>query len=233
MSGIDSIDWAILRWLNGYAVRFPELDSLMSQVVQVRSLGFLFMTMVLCYFWFQDSSHSPEVRSRILMTIVSGLVALAVSRLLSAALPFRPRPFSVSGEQLRPLSDVSGVIRTWSSFPSDHAAMAFALSTGVWTFVPWAGALAFLVAIVFISFPRVFVGLHYPSDVISGALIGIIVTLSMQAPRIRARVAPFLLGLERRYSGAFYVTLFAIMYEITRMFDDLRRPVSMLFDVLH
>jgi len=232
MLGIASLDWAILRWLNGCAVRFPGLDSLMSQVVQVRSLGFLLMMMVLWYFWFQNP-NSSEARSRILITILSGLVALVISRLLAEVLPFRPRPFTVPGEELRPLSDASEMIRTWSSFPSDHAAMAFALSMGVWTIVRRAGALAFSIAILFISFPRVFVGLHYPSDVISGALIGIIVTLSMQARRIRAPVAAPLLGLERSHSGAFYVTLFAIMYEITRMFDDLRRPVSMLFNVLH
>ena len=233
MLGIGSFDWTILRWLNSYAVRLPGLDSLMSQVVQVRSLGFLLMLMVLWYFWFHDPNHSPEVRSRILITILSGLVALMVSRLVAEALPFRPRPFSVPGEELRPLSDGSETIRTWSSFPSDHAAMAFALSMGIRTIVRWAGALAFLIAILFISFPRVFMGLHYPSDVISGALIGIIVTSLMQARRIRTLVAPPLLRLERSHSGAFYVTLFTIMYEITRMFDDVRRPVSMFFNVLH
>jgi hypothetical protein len=36
-----------------------------------------------------------------------------------------------------------------------------------------------------------------------------------------------------RSSGAFYVTLFVIRYEITRMFDDVRRPVSMIFGLLY
>jgi undecaprenyl-diphosphatase len=58
-----------------------------------------------------------------------------------------------------------------SSFPSGHAAAAFAFAAGVGQELPAAGgplrALAALVA-----YSRVHTGVHYPSDVISGALLG-------------------------------------------------------------
>jgi membrane-associated phospholipid phosphatase len=58
-----------------------------------------------------------------------------------------------------------------TSFPSGHAAAAFAFATGVGHVLPSAGvplrALAALVA-----YSRVHTGVHYPSDVLAGALLG-------------------------------------------------------------
>jgi membrane-associated phospholipid phosphatase len=60
---------------------------------------------------------------------------------------------------------------TSTSFPSGHAAAAFAFATGVGQVLPGAGfplrALAALVA-----YSRVHTGVHYPGDVIAGALLG-------------------------------------------------------------
>lgn len=58
------------------------------------------------------------------------------------------------------------------SFPSAHAAMAFALAAAVAALNPRFGWLAFLVA-TFVSFGRVAIGVHYPTDVLAGALLGI------------------------------------------------------------
>jgi len=58
-----------------------------------------------------------------------------------------------------------------TSFPSGHAAAAFAFATGVGQVLPAAGfplrALAALVA-----YSRVHTGVHYPSDVLAGAMLG-------------------------------------------------------------
>jgi membrane-associated phospholipid phosphatase len=60
---------------------------------------------------------------------------------------------------------------TSTSFPSGHAAAAFAFATGVGQVLPGAGfplrALAGLVA-----YSRVHTGVHYPADVVVGALLG-------------------------------------------------------------
>jgi len=60
---------------------------------------------------------------------------------------------------------------TSRSFPSGHSAAAFAFATGVGHVSPAAGvplrALAALVA-----YSRVHTGVHYPGDVVAGALIG-------------------------------------------------------------
>ena len=57
------------------------------------------------------------------------------------------------------------------SFPSDHSTAAFAIAFAVF-FLSRKVGIGFLVAATMVALSRVFVGLHYPSDVAAGALIG-------------------------------------------------------------
>jgi undecaprenyl-diphosphatase len=59
-----------------------------------------------------------------------------------------------------------------TSWPSGHAASAFAFATAAGAASPWAGApLAALAALI--AYSRVHTGVHYPLDVIAGAVAGI------------------------------------------------------------
>jgi membrane-associated phospholipid phosphatase len=62
------------------------------------------------------------------------------------------------------------------SFPSDHAVMAGAVATGVW--IVWR-AMAYVVGVlaVLMAFTRVYVGAHYPGDVVAGLILGAVVVL--------------------------------------------------------
>ena len=60
------------------------------------------------------------------------------------------------------------------SFPSDHATGAFALAFGIWLYDRKIGTVLLGLAAL-LAFSRVYVGTHYPGDVVAGALIGIAV----------------------------------------------------------
>jgi len=62
------------------------------------------------------------------------------------------------------------------SFPSGHAFFYFALATGILKYNKKIGKI-FLILATFISFGRVFSGIHYLSDIIAGALMGILSAL--------------------------------------------------------
>jgi len=60
-----------------------------------------------------------------------------------------------------------------ASLPSGHAAAAFAFATGVARVLPWDGA-ALQALAVLVGYSRVHTGVHYPGDVVLGAVAGIV-----------------------------------------------------------
>ncbi len=60
-----------------------------------------------------------------------------------------------------------------SSFPSGHAAFYFALSTVIYSYNKRAG-IFFFIASFLIAISRVFVGVHWPLDIIAGVLVGVL-----------------------------------------------------------
>jgi membrane-associated phospholipid phosphatase len=62
---------------------------------------------------------------------------------------------------------------TDASFPSDHASVSYAIAFAVVAFDPIAGAI-FLVVATAIAVGRLFIGAHYPSDVLVGLVVGLI-----------------------------------------------------------
>jgi undecaprenyl-diphosphatase len=75
------------------------------------------------------------------------------------------------------------------SFPSGHAATSFAAATVLTAFAPRWGAVWFVLALA-IGFSRVYVGVHYPLDVVGGATLGVAIALLLLAiDRRRLRAA--------------------------------------------
>jgi membrane-associated phospholipid phosphatase len=73
------------------------------------------------------------------------------------------------------------------SFPSDHATGGFALALGVWAYDRWLGTILLVLGAI-LSFARVYVGTHYPGDVVGGALIGASVVAVLYLPRPTRRL---------------------------------------------
>ncbi|MFI1646190.1 bifunctional phosphatase PAP2/diacylglycerol kinase family protein [Streptomyces avidinii] len=109
----------------------------------------------------------------------------------------RPRPLLEGVPLIRQLATQPQT----TSFPSGHSASAFAFATGVALASPgWGAALAPVAASV--AFSRVYTGVHYPSDVLAGASLGVLagfVVRRLARDAQEARVVP---GDERPAAGA-------------------------------
>jgi undecaprenyl-diphosphatase len=86
-----------------------------------------------------------------------------------AILWFRPRPM-IDIAAARILVDVDTAQK---SFPSDHAGISFAIAWSLWKYDRRVGAFALPLAAL-IAFGRVAAGVHYPTDVVAGALVGVL-----------------------------------------------------------
>jgi undecaprenyl-diphosphatase len=101
-----------------------------------------------------------------LAAATSTALALLVAHLLSSAVN-RPRPFVAHPSTIHAFIAHAAD----PSFPSDHATAAFAIATAVALRVRRLGVLLLVFACV-LAAGRVFLGVHYPTDVLAGAAIG-------------------------------------------------------------
>lgn len=167
---MHSINTDIFFFINGYAGMSPLLDAV-----------FLFITTPLTFLligggvvWFvfiRPLVHrDPTVRLYALRDTLFFLVALfmvyAVVELLKGLVSY-PRPHQFL-HGIRTLI----VYGDYDSFPSLHAALSFALATVTYRKYPRVGVLLFGCATL-VGISRVFVGVHFPIDIIVGAFLGV------------------------------------------------------------
>ena len=83
----------------------------------------------------------------------------------------RPRPF-ISHSDL--VSNIYGTSASLGSFPSSHTYIAFAIATSIFLYGHRRlGSVLFVLAIL-VAMGRIGLGLHYPSDVVGGIILGIL-----------------------------------------------------------
>lgn len=176
-----SFDLGLERLINGLAGRSRLLDAVMVAFAQYSPLV-LALILLVVYF-----APDPRRRWRRLVAIYAGaaaLVALAVSYVIGLAW-YRPRPFVADPTLVHALVAHAND----SSFPSDHATLAFAIALGLWSLGPAWGPLLLALGVV-VAFARVFVGVHWPTDVLAGAILGGLAGWLL--PRLAQSLNPYL-----------------------------------------
>ncbi len=177
-SSSGSLDYALFHAINGFAGRSSALDALM-----IASAKYLPLVFALALVGLWASWRSPNQRGAFLAG-VSALIALGLGQLIGKAFP-RPRPYlNHAVNQLIPRS-------LDTSFPSDHAILGFAVAVMVWRYNRRVEA-ALLVLATLLAMARVFVGAHYPSDVLGGAVLGALTSVALDYLSARPPLAKFL-----------------------------------------
>lgn len=122
--------------------------------------------------WFWPPYRRTRARRAVVYAVVSGVLALVISLIITHFAPYRPRPFVLEPHTIHQLVSHSRD----SSFPSDHAAGSFGFAVGLFFAGATDGILAIILAFV-VAWARVFIGLHWPTDVLFGGLVGIVAGL--------------------------------------------------------
>ncbi len=175
---VPLIDWVTRALVNDYAV--PTAMSLVAVAL-----------------WFAGAT--PDERTRNQRAVIFIALALLFCNALIKDLSylyFRPRPFATESVKLlfyRP---------SVSSFPSIPIEVAFCFAAGAWYANRRVGKVLIVLGTLY-ALSRVYAGVHYPSDVIAGALIGAgMVYIVVRLEFVFVPLADFAIGIARRFQFA-------------------------------
>ena len=154
------MDLYLFHLINRLALKWFWLDIFGKFCAQY--LGYVLILLLFVFLIVNFKKYWKMVVSAIASAILARLVFVEIIRWL---LP-RQRPF-IANNNVNLLLNHSAS----PSFPSGHAAFFFAVSAIVYFYNKKAGIL-FLIGAFLICLARVFVGVHWPSDVTAGAFVG-------------------------------------------------------------
>lgn len=157
-----TIDLYLFNLINQFTGKWAWLDYL--GIFCAEYLGYVLLIVLVIFLATNFKKYWKMVAEAFVAAIFTRFVLAEIIRWLW----FMPRPFVVLN--FVPLIDQSP---KEASFPSGHASFFFALSTIVYYYNKKAGILFYIGSFLIIS-ARVFAGIHWPSDVLAGAIFGIL-----------------------------------------------------------
>lgn len=174
------MDLSTVHDLNSFLVAHDGVEDPVTAYVNAAEIAFLAMLLL--------ALLVPRLRRAAAAAGLSAGLGLLVAHFVAQAVN-RPRPFVAHPAAVHMFTQHAAD----PGFPSDHTTAAFAIGVAlvlrhrVWGIVV-------LVAAAVLAVGRVAVGIHYPSDVLAGALLGTAAALLLYAPPLRRaidRVADF------------------------------------------
>lgn len=162
---MNPFDKALYHAVNNLSGHVAIVDAFMkfiaSDALEIYAVLFLVA-------WFTLRKEDGQTRHGLIVAGCSGILALVINVVIGH-IWYRPRPFVVlpngTFHQLIPHSQDS-------SFPSDHASGSFAFAFGSRKRGPKWVQRSFLILAILVAFARVYVGVHWPTDVLAGVAIG-------------------------------------------------------------
>jgi undecaprenyl-diphosphatase len=159
---IGGLDASAFRWLRTYHA--PAIDVLMAGLSDISRGGTIW-----CILSFIVAALHPKRWPAAVQVLLVVAVAQLSTDFVAKPLFDRARPFETTAE-----TRVYGVRPTTRSFPSGHVANAAAGAYGLARLAP-EGRVIFWGLAMLVSVSRVYLGVHYPADVLGGWLFGLAV----------------------------------------------------------
>lgn len=158
---IQGLDERGLLWIAEH-LRFPILDAVFSFYTQLGNGGKIFIVAALVLLLFRSTRRAG------VSALMAMLLGTVVTNITIKPLIGRVRPWVVIENFPALVAEADP-----NSFPSGHTCAAFAFAMALCAALPqkWGKAVA-LTAAGMMGFSRLYVGVHFPSDVLVGAVIG-------------------------------------------------------------
>ena len=159
-----NLDGGFLLFLQE-SVRNPILDSIMIFITSLGNGGMIWIAATILLL------IPKKTRKAGVMSAVALLGSLIINNNIVKNIVQRPRPFVT-------FADLQIIIPTPSefSFPSGHTSSSFAAAAVFYRHLPKKLGIPSVILAGLIGFSRLYVGVHYPTDVIAGVLMGILLS---------------------------------------------------------
>jgi len=230
---MNLFDAEIMAFLNQFSQFSLIFDSLIVFISKNHLIKGGVLLTVFCWGWFRVTSTHHLVKIHLISALIGCFVSMALARTLAVILPFRLRPIHEENLDFRlPHGMELSILDGWSSLPSDHAVLFFALATGIFYIGKWIGLFAMLYTFIMIGLPRIYLGLHYPTDIIVGAIVGISVVLLCQASYLRKKISEPVVSFSLNKPELFYPLFFIVLYQIADMFNSARELIGFASSML-
>ena len=174
------MDHSLLHAINGFFARHDGIEDPL--VAYATASEILFLGALVAAFVLTRGGARVLVRRVVVAAGLSAGLGLAIAQVITH-LADRPRPF---------VSDPAGIHlfarhAADPGFPSDHTTAAFAIAVAITLRSRRWGVPVLALALV-LGVARVGMGVHYPSDVLGGAVLGAVAALLLWAPPVRRLV---------------------------------------------
>ncbi len=224
----DAVDYSTISFLNRFARRSWTVDKFFI-LLDRNALATAPLLVAFWWAWFKEGEDQPRNREFAMYGILSSFVAVFAARMLAFSLPFRERPLRnpLLHFQL-PYDMRPGLLLGWSSFPSDHGALWFALAASIFFISRRLSIFLGLYVCLTLAVARMYLGIHYPTDILAGGLIGIGVASLAKYPEIRTAVTRKPLEWVNRAPQLFYAVFFLLTAQMAESFASTHEIVEYL-----
>ena len=180
-----TIDQNILSWIQEY-MRNDVLSPIFIFITNLGNVAFIwiFLSLVLLMF--------KKTRMVGLLSLIALLLSGLVNNLILKNLVARIRPYEV----IPGLQTLIGIQKDYS-FPSGHTGSSFASAITMYFGLPKKMGIPAVILATLIGLSRLYVGVHYPTDVFFGALIGVGIAVLLNKSGIKTKIGKYVKEAEK------------------------------------
>ena len=229
----NNLDISSVLFFNQFCGKCVFLDTLALIFLSVDALRTAILVALVMGIWqYGKIKNDKKANKRVIAILFSIILTLGIVEILNAVIDSN-RPIVTYEHLIKTPIITENTKLLWNegwvrnpkhgSFPSDTVALLTTMATGLFLWNRLAGFIAVLFVLFAGILPRLYFGLHYPSDMLIGVIVSIASTLVIERIKLFDFLSDKILETEKHFPYLFGVIGFYLAYIIADKFILLRK----------